>query len=288
MNWLLKIIQDALLNLVESFINFILKDVQNIFNSMYELNRVIDFSGVTRYIRAVAAALLVCLAVKQAISIYALEDTGDSDADPIELLKRLAEGLAAIFGGAWLIEKLIAAAGNAEMELLGKLSNYQEEPFTDTLVGMMNLVGSIDGKKGFWLVIMLVVILVGYVILLFKAAKRGAELILSELALPIFACDLITTNRERWKNFFMELCVLVFGYIVQLLCFKIFLYLFGRSLVELSGLNMNYFFGTFAWMLLTLNAPKWIKNFTYSSGAGEAVKGGARSVAYLIPNIIRK
>ena len=131
--------------------------------------------------------------------------------------------------------------------------------------------------------------IVACIIFIFQAAKRGAELMLFQLLISIMAVDLLTTNKERWNSFFTELIITIFGYIIQLICFKIFMVIFsGVVAVDDPVKAAKNVFLALAWLMLVISSPKWLQKFSYSSGVGNVAKGGLRNSTYLISSLIRK
>lgn len=280
MNWLTKIIFSFLKDVADGILIAVGGAINNIFKTMYELNLKFNFNKLTDYTLLLGLALLSFLAVKQAISVYGFQTDGDPDSDPLELITRICISVAVMVCGSWIIQEFIKLAGIITDEVNKQIIQIDDD-FTSSASDML-ISFAAGGITALIDVVLLIIVIVSVIVLCVKAAKRGAELILFSILLPLVACDLITTSREKWNSFFSELLICIFGYITQLLCFNIFMFFFIRS-----TLNYNYMFVSLAWILLVLGAPKWIQKFMYSSGAGNAAKGVARTGAYMLPNLIR-
>ena len=120
----------------------------------------------------------------------------------------------------------------------------------------------------------LFIILIGFIIFCVVAGVRGAELTLMKLLLPLFAVDLLTTNRERWNNFFTTYMITFFSYSLQLICFK---------MCSMTFMAINYdgdysirFVTVLGWLILMIRAPRWLEKFAYSSGIGNAAASTMR------------
>ena len=50
---------------------------------------------------------------------------------------------------------------------------------------------------------------------------RGVDLGLMKILLPIMACDLTSIRQEKWNNFIASFVVVAFGYIVQMVLYKL-------------------------------------------------------------------
>lgn len=283
MNWLLKLLFVALSQLMEAAIKVFAAFINNIFDVMYEINQGLGLEKIGDYTRAFAISLVGILAVKQLFSIYILTTDGDPDMDPLDILTRVCVSIAVIVCGNDLLNYGIKMAGVMAKDALGQITI--KKTIADTFTQIITvLVGSNTPQMIVYLILLLIS-LISLIIFVLKAAKRGAELMLISILLPIMACDLITTSKERWNSFFTVIMTTIFGYIIQLVCFTIFEVLFAKIG---TSLNPKYMIASAAWILLVLSAPKWLDKFAYTSGIGNMAKGGARSATFIIPSMLRK
>ena len=130
------------------------------------------------------------------------------------------------------------------------------------------------GNQMIGYILTLLLLLVGFIIFSIVAGIRGAELTLMKILFPLFAVDLLTTNRERWNSFFTTYVITFLSYSVQLLCFK----LCNMTFVTIDyGGNFNIRFITvIGWMVMMIRAPKWMEKFAYSSGLGGMASSSVR------------
>lgn len=284
MNWFIKLIFVAISEVLIAGVDYLADIINDIFNFMYELNVSLNFETISNYTVMMAITLTSLYAIKQGIDVYVLHVDGDPDADSLELLTRVSITVATIMCGQWFITYLIGLASTLSTEVVATVV-YPERTIGEIFVDVITKIMSMGTMLAFIQLIFIGVTLVAFIIFITKAAKRGAELILFQVMLPLLALDLLTTNKERWNAFKTELMICIFGYIIQLFCFNVFMILFAQVMSVSGMLDPKIMFGALAWLMIVLSAPKWIQKFIYSSGVGQATKGGARSVMYLIPKI---
>ena len=116
----------------------------------------------------------------------------------------------------------------------------------------------------------IVVFAVIFLICCFVAMIRGVELGLMKILLPIMACDLTSIRQEKWNNFIASFVVVAFGYIVQMVLYKLAItYAVQSDILSLLKAFVCLFF--------FIKTPNWLQKFAYSSG----LKDTARSGMYL-------
>ena len=91
-----------------------------------------------------------------------------------------------------------------------------------------------------------------------------------KILLPIMACDLTSIRQEKWNNFIASFVVVAFGYIVQMVLYKLAItYAVQSDILSLLKAFVCLFF--------FIKTPNWLQKFAYSSG----LKDTARSGMYL-------
>jgi len=284
MNWLLKLIFVAISEVLIAGVDFLADIINDIFDFMYALNVGLNFDTISNYTVMMAITLTSLFAIKQGIDVYVLHVDGDPDADSLELMTRVSITVATIMCGQWFITYLIELASTLSTEVVSTMV-YPERTAAEICIDIVTKIVTMGTMTAFIQLIFIAVTVIAFIIFIFKAAKRGAELILFQIMLPILALDLLTTNKERWNAFKTELMICIFGYIIQLFCFNVFMILFAQVMSVNGMLDPKIMFGALAWLMIVLSAPKWIQKFIYSSGIGQTTKGGARSAMYLIPKL---
>lgn len=225
-------------------------------------------------VQSVATVLVSLMVVKQLLSVYILETDGDVETDPLSFLVKASVSLALVWTCPVITSMLIGYAG----ELYSYLSRTSYMLFPDAQLireqmrsaGLSAVVTAIFG----------VIYVVSLALLVIKAAFRGVELGIMEIIYPIFCVDIITTSQERWKTFFSSYLVVIFGYIIQLLCIQLSMYY--------VALPLGGFWIALAFLFFAVKAPNWLEKFAYASGAGRSAAGTARSAMYMLPMLRRR
>ena len=283
-NWLLSLLFSAIASLLTGVINVFASFINNIFEVMYQINVGLKLDTVVNYTVAAGLACVGFAAVKQILEVYVFETEGDSEDDPLELITRVCIAVAMIVCGSWLLEQLIVLAGKLTNDVSGlEIAKKEEDFLTTALTSILGVFKGDSTIRAFVFICLLVAMIVGFCIFVIHAAKRGAELMLYKIMLPIIAVDLLTTNKERWNAFFTECIICVFGYVIQVFCFRIMLTLFN----DLMGApyELKYSLAVLGWLVVVLSTPKWLEKFAYSSGIGNAAKGGMRTATFMLPNL---
>ena len=286
MNWLLKLIFKAIGEMISAVVKKFSNIFNNVYEEMYEIFKDLKLDSIADYTAIIGITLLTLFTLKQLLDVYVFEVDGDSEEDPLSILTRASIAIATIMAGNTIVDFMIKGASQFTKELLSSLtyldSTYEFSKEFDTAIGEM--LGQATAAM-FVILLLFFAILIAYVILFFKAAKRAAELVWFQIMLPIMACDMITKSKERWNSFKTELIICIFGYSLQILSFNIFLMLFSKIGTDF---DMKYIIGSFTWLWLVLSSPKWLQKFSYSSGIGGGAKGAMRTAGSMLPNLIRK
>ncbi|GEM_PF-5487459 len=282
MNWLLSLLLAVICEGLILIVTDLASYIDNIFLRMYEINKNLGFDKLYAYTRGIALMIVSAYAIKLLVDVYVLHTEGDPDSDPLEMLTRVFKAVAMMICGQFIVEKFIAFAGQFAFEITTYVQFMWDDEISiaETLKGFL-----LANVLGLGYLIIIVAIIIGLLLFIFKAAKRGAELILLNVMLPILALDILTTSRERWNTFVQEATVTIFGYVLQLLSFSVFISLFKMST---STGNLEGLVACLAWLMLVFSAPKLLQRYVHRSGVGDAAKGMARSGAMIIPNLIRK
>ena len=273
MNWLSENICDFLRDAMGGVIEYFGEYVNNIFIKMVDFNNSNDYVvGAEKFLIALGLALIGLVVIKQVLSGYLFETDYDADADPFNLIVRIAEAVAVITSSAWIFDLLFQLAKDfasdivSSTDVTGASGEVQRLLDIDTAdVGLSVL--------GFYFV--LSVMVAALIVFMVISGLRGCELIAMKLFLPIFALDLITASRERWKNFLMGYLIAFFTYGVQILFFTISV----KSMASIKFDEPQYFLGAIGWLYLAIKAPKFMEKYLYKTGVSSAASSGLRMVA---------
>ncbi len=286
--WFLKFIIAGISELLIGVIDFLGQSLDNIFDTMYKLNKLLNLDDAKNYIVAISLILVCVFYVKNAIGTYVLRTEGDFEEDPLESLVRVTKCAAVILCGDWLIDYGI----NLATKFTSDIESYipaSNKSLTGTIADLLTKVLGFGTTLQIIQGVLTIIIFILYLIFIWKAGKRGAELIVFQLFIPFMALDILKANDERWRNFSTELVICIFGYILQVICFSVFLRLYAQAMSPTGLVENPYaFIAALSWMGFVINGPKWLQKHMYKSGIGDLVKGGGRSALYVIPQFLRR
>ena len=253
------------LNLIQEWFEGVVTDIINGVVSLVELafaggNTIMNDSLMTKTFQAtqgVSLLLIVLLSLKHILNVYVLETDGDSNTDPLQVLARNSIAALVISSGA-LITNLAVKWSEDLCSYITGASTY-----TASLEGLRNAL-SPNGWFMLIFILIYIVIIFGYCIV---ALIRGVELGVMKIILPIMACDLTSVRQEKWNTFVASLIVAAFGYIIQVVLFKLAVtYTVQYDMLSLLKSLVCLFFG--------LKTPKWLEKFAYSSGLKDTARSG--------------
>lgn len=227
----------------------------------------------------VATVFLVLLASKHLFTTYILETDGDSDMDPLQFLVKVSVALAMIQMQNFLFYYLLKIAGMLcyEVTRIISITPVDLSGVTD-VAGYLVANNELGSVSGVLLNGAIVIIFLGLII---KACLRAVELAIMKIMFPLFCCDIVTPSRERWSAFSMAYLITMFGYIIQVFCFKVSIVMFINER-SVNGVLEALALGFFA-----LKAPKWLEKFSYSTGAGQSAAGAGRTIAMTAVQAVR-
>lgn len=283
-SWITSSFTDVINDLINGVLDFFNDLINNIFFYIAEANlenRMII--NAATYATLLGIALITLIGVKQYFTTYVMETNGDPDSDPLDILVRCSEAVAICCSNDFITTYFFKFS-KAFANDLGKSGTVDvKRSFLDLIdlsVSVLEAKSATTTIFSFILLLMVIGILVFCII----AGIRGAELSLMKIILPIMAVDLVTTNRERWGNFFISYMVTFLYYGLQLLCYRMFL---GSLMTVSTSVLSKELLVTFGWFILMLRSPKWLEKFIYSTGFGRGVGGAGRTAGFMLPNLIK-
>ena len=288
MNWLIKLIFVAISELMLGIVQFLAPAINNIFEFMYQVNVDLHLDDTADYIMGVGLSLVSLLAIKQLIDVYMLHTDGDSDSDPLELITRVTETVATIMCGQYVVTFLIGTSSKLCAEILEKVG-YKDRSVAEILTdGFMKLL-SMGTILAAVQALFAAIIVVSLIIFIVMASKRGAELIWFQFLLPLYSLDKLNNSRDKWNSFKNDALICIFGYVLQILSFNIFMMLLSRA-ITVDGVSENplYVIAPIGWLIIILSAPKWLQKHMYNSGVGNGMRSGAMMGQHIIPLLLRK
>jgi hypothetical protein len=280
MSWLMSGFTDVVNDLINGILDFFNDFANNIFVTVAEVN--LENSMIVNaatFTTLLGIALITLIGVKQYFTTYVMETNGDPDSDPLDILVRCSEAVAVCCSNDFITTYFFKFS-KAFANDLGEAGSVGLKP---TFLDLLALAKDPSPVIAIFLFVLLLMV-IGSTAFFIIAGIRGAELSFMKILLPIMSVDLVTTNRERWGNFFTSYAVAFLYYGLQLLCYRMFL----GSLMSVSVTVLSKeLLITFGWFFLMLRGPKWLDKFIYSSGLGRGVAGAGRTGMFMLPNLIR-
>lgn len=270
MSWLLENVCDFISSAIGGTVDFFGELVNNIFYFIidYGVNNAYVI-GAQKLFITIALALIALVVLKIVTAGYLLETDYDSDADPFNLLVRIAETVAIIANSGWLFNFLLNASKDFTTDIIGSVAETGYADQTRSLVSV-----DLSGMANMLLpyLAMIALMLVAIIIFTVVAGLRGGELIFMNLLLPVFALDLLTSSRERWNNFIMGYFTAFFTYGIQILLYNVAL----KSYATASYSEPLYFITAVAFLIMAIRSPKFLERYLYRSGVSTAATSGMR------------
>ena len=282
-NLFFQFISDVIIDSVNAFETF-LNDLFS--GSVDMLSKLDPVNETCRITTVIGSALVVLFVLYKLFDVYIFENSGDSDADPLDLIVKGAFAMAVIQSNETIFHVLKDLAEDFADDL-SKGAKLKDD-FKTGITALLRKGTDVSGTAN---IIIAVILVVAVIAVLIKMSIRGAELMLMKILFPIFASDIVSTNSEKWSSFFASYLVLFFGYSIQLFCFDMFVSSFAT--LTFSE-NLDFHEGTVTWMLLggwllmSIKAPKWLDRYTYSSGVGHTMGSTAKSLGRIVASKIIK
>lgn len=272
MSWLLENVCDFISSAIGGTVDFFGELVNNIFYFIidYGVNNAYVI-GAQKLFIIIALALIALVVLKIVTAGYLLETDYDSDADPFNLLVRIAETVAIITNSGWLFNFLLNASKDFTTDIIGSVAETGYAGQTRSLLSV-----DLSGMANMLLpyLAMIALMLVAIIIFTVVAGLRGGELIFMNLLLPVFALDLLTSSRERWNNFIMGYFTAFFTYGIQILLYNVAL----KSYATASYSEPLYFITAVTFLIMAIRSPKFLERYLYRSGVSTAANSGMRLV----------
>lgn len=281
-NWILKNILGACAEFFRQVLSAFGDAIDGVFVKVAEVNHTMT-AGITDFTLAFSIFFIIAISLKHYFSVYVMETEGDPDADPLDIFVRASQAVAVAVCSDSIFEIFMDFSSVFVKDATAFTANNLPEGVstTNNISTSLDLLLSVPNNLiGIPAVVILVTIsmIIAIVIVVIMAGIRGAELMLFRMLFPLFAADLVTTQRERWNGFFTSYVVTWVSYGIQIMCYK----MFAITLTSFIAVDMGSFWVMFAlcmgWLVLMLRAPRWLEKFAYSSG----IANGMRSSIYMV------
>ncbi len=268
---------DILTTSINGFLVNVLNDVLAFFTTTiareHEMAlRLLDMPFVQNAIslaQIVGGALLGLKVAVESLRQYILFTTGNSDANPIKLVKRAIYAAVFLAGSPWLARVVFGygaelAVAVARVPVLGEGSN--------PLRGLMTQFGA----AGFSALLLLGAMVVFWLIIYLQSIIRSVEVAFLSVAGPIMAVGLTGQDEGAWAVWWRELVVVSLSQAVQMFMLTGFFATFGGVL---GGQGMNVYTGLLgvAWLWIAHRTPAVLRQFAYHTGTGSLASTASRA-----------
>lgn len=210
--------------------------------------------------------LIILKFLKKGFETYTLWTDGDPDADPLTLLTNFFKAIAISMSFLVIYDWIIGAT----LDLIDRLQESISSKSTDEVLTFLDNIGSGGGK--FFDTLFVIVFLIFGIMLYFQFMKRGIEMIVLRLGMPIACMGLLDSDKGVFKPYMQKFFQNSLTVTVQIILGKLGL------LVCLNG----HFFWAFAIMSVALATPKFLQEFMIGAGGG----GGMGNI-YQVTNLTR-
>lgn len=273
MNWATEVVLNICNDFLQDVVNVITGFVQNFYASAENMVQDKVIENAATAVSGVVILLTILVVSKNLFTTYVAQTDGDADADPLQMLVKAAQTLAVTGISAVMTDKFLSYSRHFT-DFLTSNVKVDMDGF-DVMLGALITMSPIGMLVSSIITIMIIIFLV-------RGAIRGAELCLMKILLPIFSIDLLTVSHERWNAFITSYLITLFGYSLQLLCFRVAITKM-TSPSDFSALLIAVGF-----MYMAIKSPSWLEKFCYSSGLSRTATAGAQSLVYILPRFISK
>lgn len=217
---------------------------------------VIDFNTVYNVIFSFGISLIILKFLKKGIETYLLWQNGEATNSVGGLLLRFVEAMIFAIGFPFIYKIGIDVAKDFGNSVLSALSvDTSANSLITTLITLIT-------SSGLFTAILVIILLILIVILYIQLLKRGIEILVLRLGVPIACVGLLDSNNGVFSPYVKKFFQNVITVVVQVFLIK---------LVLLLILGGNLFFAI-ACCLLALS-PKFLQEFALASPGGEIGKG---------------
>lgn len=229
-------------------------------------------SGAIRISSAFALSLLVLYFLKKGFDTYVLWSAGDADQDAGTLLVRFVSALGVISLFPVLYGYLAKETADLATRIATKLTG-------DGSTMPQFLFPALSGSIGFLESILLLIAAIMFFLLFLQFFKKGLELIVLRIGLPIAACGLLSADGGAFPAYLQMFIKAALTTFVQLVLFRLFLALIAGGTLDVTSLVW-----AIAALSLSLKTPQLIQQFIIPTarGSGGAVMGSMFRLASLL------
>lgn len=257
---------------IYSKIGFIITDI---YTYAVEINELKEVEAVSTFAMLLGASLCALVVIKQIIGTYGIGTEGDPDQDPIEIIFRLCKALGIMGANSFLFTEILKFSNAVGRDIISSMNIENNNGIVQEKI--LDMVGN-NGSPA-WMLCSGAII-VGMILFGISACVRGAELTLNKILLPIFCLDILNTNPEKWKMFIFQYIMGFFSFILQMLCFNIYIIQFLK--VDITQIEIRQIMVLGAWLIMSIKTPQWLEKYIYATGTGRAISQGASRLGQVV------
>lgn len=269
MAWVIDLILKSILKALTEFLSGVVDTLSEILDNIFKISQMIvqgDFvSTITNYCFKLGLALLTFFAIAQIIKLYILPDSGDPEDDMNGFFIRVGKSAILLCFSTVICSMIVqftnfisddvlsAISGNVQGSAISALFKNEITSLVDSTLG---------GAIGIILIILASIICL--LIISIQAGIRGVNLAILQMTAPIFAVNYITTDKGLWNKWLQNMMSVSLTYTFQVvltnIALKFFALGFQSTIYPLIGI---------CWLIVTIQSPKVLKEFAYSTGVGQ-------------------
>lgn len=263
-SWIVDIILKCILGIFSDILAGIVDVFTEILNNIFIVaQRIVqgDFvQNVTNYSLKLALSILTFLAISQIIKLYIFYEGGSAEEDMTGFFVRLGKSAILVSFSTVICSLFITFSNKLASDVLEILSGKIE--IAPILSKEISMVTNLVFGKAFVSLLLILVAILCLGIISVQAALRGVNLAILQMTAPVFATNYITTDKGLWNKWVQNMMSVSLTYVFQVGLTNI-----GMKFL-MSGITtdiVNSVIGI-AWLIVTIQSPKLLKEFAYSTG----------------------
>lgn len=243
---------DAMLWMLESMLH-----VETLLGSVAEgLMTGGTVNDVYLFIYRFACSLIVLKFLFRGFEIYILWRDGDADSSPQDMLIGTAQGIVVMVCFPYLYDIMAEVTVWFTDGVMGRFGLGVDTPFWPTMEGVQGL--------SLFIMILLVVYVVLSVVLYLKLIKRGFELLILRLGVPIACLGLVDSDMGLFKGYLQTFFKTMFTTVIQLT-------LMSFSVRVIANVSFSSIVIGIAIIMTAFGAPSLMQHMLISTGHGGGI-----------------
>lgn len=283
--WIFEIVKDMFRDFLTDFLSGLIDTFTEFLDNIFIVSSQVvkgDFvTSVTSYSLKLAVAILMCLGISQIIKLYILNESGEAEDDTMGFFIRLGKSV------------ILMSFSTVICSIINKFTEFLASDVRGILGGTISTTAMLKkdvmdiATMGFGGAVVCILIIVIVIIALFiigiQAGIRGVNLAILQMTAPVFACNYITTDKGLWKKWVQNMMSVSLTYVLQIALVNIALKYLAYGIV--SNL-INALIG-FAWLIVCIKTPNFLKELAYSTGVGDGITRSASTVSQVAMTVSR-